>query len=902
MGDIRIDVHHRSAPNPWDPAVVTVDNCEREPIHIPNLIQSSGGLIAFEPGRQQVLHASANLGRWFPSAAGGAVGRPLAQVVGRDTYASLLQAMARTAGASDRHQAFEVPARPGIRQWDDLQGVLHRHRGLCIAEFEPAPTTGIDRGWQQSIRDSIDAMSDATELNDLVQRTADQVRRLVGFDRVMVYRFAPDWHGQVVAEACDSGLVSFLHMHFPASDIPPQARELYRANLVRYIPDVEYTPVVVHAASGMDTGGPLDMSFAMLRSVSPMHLQYLRNMGVHSTLTISLLVDERLWGLIACHHGKPTALPMGLRSSCDLLSVTAGYMVGSAEHRERDRAVAKTSDFGAEICARFRDLRAPTREVVDHCAGALLQIVGASGGALWQGEQLFPFGHWPDGERGTSFVASARLHLETSEGNVFSTESATPPALLTRDGLNSGCGLMALKLDPKGTAGIVWLRPEHREQVVWGGDPDHPSKVTLDAQGHPYLTPRASFARWENERKGRCRAWSGADQAAARSLQDLRQALLLRAAVTQIDLGEQRFSRLVALQSDIYWQTDVQGRLVVLSRPLPGGDAPAEGLRLVELLAAYSDAAARDVVCRALAGSGPIGPLRLHVSTAAGGDFELQLVGEPIRDAMNQVVGWNGTITDRSQEIAAQRLQRERDAAELANHAKSRFLSQVSHELQTPLSTVLGYSELLLMDDSLSPTQRESLMLVQKSGAWLQAMIADLLDLSRIETGNLRVTLGDVSIRPVIDEVLTLVQFQADAKDIRFVVEDSAMRLTVRADAVRLKQVLLNLATNAVKYSHPSGEVRIGVTSDQALGRVSVALRDTGLGMSTEQRDHLFQPFNRLGRENGLTPGAGIGLVIVKHLVEAMGGAVSVESVLGHGSCFSVSLAGRASEPQLMPS
>lgn len=128
------------------------------------------------------------------------------------------------------------------------------------------------------------------------------------------------------------------------------------------------------------------------------------------------------------------------------------------------------------------------------------------------------------------------------------------------------------------------------------------------------------------------------------------------------------------------------------------------------------------------------------------------------------------------------------------------------------------------------------------------------------------------------------------------------MRLTVRADAVRLKQVLLNLATNAVKYSHPSGEVRIGVTSDQALGRVSVALRDTGLGMSTEQRDHLFQPFNRLGRENGLTPGAGIGLVIVKHLVEAMGGAVSVESVLGHGSCFSVSLAGRASEPQLMPS
>jgi diguanylate cyclase (GGDEF)-like protein len=291
-----------------------------------------------------------------------------------------------------------------------------------------------------------------------------------------------------------------------------------------------------------------------------------------------------------------------------------------------------------------------------------------------------------------------------------------------------------------------------------------------------------------------------------------------------------------------------------------------------------------------LTGSGPIGPVRLRGSTPAGEDSELQLGGEPIRDEMNEVVGWNGTIADLSQEIAAKRLQRERDAAELASIAKSRFVSQVSHELQTPLTTVVGFSELLLMDGSLAPTQREQLLLIHKAGTWLQAMIADLLDLSRIETDNLRVTLGDVDIRPVIDEVLTLVQFQADAKDIRFVVEDSAMRLTVRADAVRLKQVLLNLATNAVKYSHPSGEVRISVTADSDRGRVCIAMRDNGLGMSAEQRDQLFQPFNRLGRENGQTPGSGIGLVLAKHLVEAMGGALGVDSALGQGSCFSVSL------------
>ncbi len=891
MTDIRIAARPQSMPNLWDPAKLTVDNCEREPIHIPNLIQPSGGLIAFEPGTGRVVHASANLGRWFPDAAGGAAGRLLAEVVGQAAHATLMQTMGLTTDTSGRHRAFALPPPPEVGQWVALQGVLHHHQGLCVAEFEPTTTSETASGWQQSFSGLIEAMSGATDLDELVQRMAHKVRELVGFDRVMVYRFAPDWHGQVIADACDAGMVSFRQMHFPASDIPPQARELYRANLVRYISDADYTPVAVLAAAGNGTGGPLDMSFAMLRSVSPMHLQYLRNMGVRSTLTISLLVDGQLWGLIACHHRTPTALPIDLRSACNLLSVTAGHMVGSAELRECDRAAGKTSDLGVVIGSAFHDLQAPIGDVVGRCAGALLQLVGATGGALWQADELFPFGNWPEGERGNGIVANARLQLETSDLHVFSTVHAALNPPLTSNESNSCCGFMALRLAPMAAAGIVWLRPEQRQQMVWSGDPDHPTQVALDAQGRPHLTPRASFARWESELKGSCLDWSAADKAAARSLLPLQPALLLRATLAQIGVGEHRFSRLVALQSDIYWQTDVQGRLLVLSRPLPDGHGMADGLTLCELLAAYCDAAMKDAVSRAFADSTLIGPLHLHCSTAAGERIELRLDGEPMRDAMNQVVGWHGTITDQSQEIAAQRVQRERDAAELASAAKTRFLSQVSHELQTPLTTVLGFSELLLLDSTLSTMQREPLQLIQKAGTWLQAMIADLLDLSRVETGNLKVTLGPVEIRPVINEALALVGFQAAAKDMRFVVDDLPAPLTVRADAVRLKQVLVNLSTNAIKYSHPSGEVKISVTVDQVQGRVCIALRDSGLGMSAEQRGQLFQPFNRLGREDGQTPGTGIGLVLTKHLVEAMGGALDVDSVLGQGSCFSVSLA-----------
>jgi signal transduction histidine kinase len=449
---------------------------------------------------------------------------------------------------------------------------------------------------------------------------------------------------------------------------------------------------------------------------------------------------------------------------------------------------------------------------------------------------------------------------------------------------------MALRLDVGGAAGIVWLRPEFRQRLDWGGDPEHPTQVALDPGGARTLSPRASFARWEHEVRGRCRPWDDADHAAARMLLPLQQTLMLRATFAQIDLGEQRFSELVALQSETYWQTNPRGRLVLLSKPLPGLDAAAEGLTLLELLAPSCDAISVKALGDAFAGKSRMRALRLRGSAPDGTTFELQLNGERMSNRLGQSAGWHGTITDVTGEAAAELARRERDAAKQTNIAKSRFLSQVSHELQTPLTTVVGFSELLLLDDSLSAIQREPLLMVQKAGIWLQAMIADLLDLSRIETGNLRVTLAPTEIRAVLAETMALVRFQAEAKGVRFVLDEPAEPVAARADAVRLKQVLLNLATNAIKYSNPASEVRIAITVDRPGKSACIEVRDSGLGMSPAQCESLFQPFNRLGRENGQIPGTGIGLALARHLVDAMGGKLGVTSEPGNGSCFSVSL------------
>lgn len=874
--------------NPWNPAQVTVDNCEREPIHTPNAIQPHGALVAFEEETGLVLHASANLGQWFPGAAHSAVGRLLPEVLGEAAQATVRRSLATTADAA-RHQIFNLSGSDGA-QAPALKGAVHRHQGLCIAEFERAADLETERAWSQAFRDTIEALQGSGDLDDLVQHIADHVKRLTGFGRVMVYRFAADWHGEVIAEARAPGTESYFQMHFPAGDIPPQARALFCANLVRYIPDARYVPIAVLPAGGADASVPLDMSFAILRGVSPMCLQFLSNMGVCSTLTISLLVDGALWGLISCHHTARTSLPLGLRTSCNVLAVTAGYMLSAFEQRERAGTASRIAGIVHEIGKAFRQVRAPLTDVVAGCASPLLHIVGATAGALWQGDKVLPFGRWPTGDRGAGIVALVRRQLQAGGHDIVSTEQEALLPALDDDQPDSACGLMALRLDPAGAAGIVWLRPEFRHRLDWSGDPEHPKTVALDPSGTRTLSPRASFERWERDVRGHCRPWDDGDHAAARLLLPLQQTLALRATFAQIDVSDRRFSDLVELQSDTYWQTNPHGRLRLMSKPLPGVDKPAEGLTLPELLASSCDATSVQAVRDALAGNAPIRALRVRGSGAGGAPFELQLNGERMIDRLGHSAGWHGTITDMTQEVAALAARRERDAAEQLGIERSRFLAQVSHELQTPLTTVVGFSELLLLDEQLPPRQREPLVMIQTAGTLLQAMIADLLDLARIDAGKLRVTLAPTDIRSVLGDTIALVRFQAQANGVRFRLDEPVPPVAVRADPLRLKQVLLNLATNAVKYSNASSEVRISVTVDRPAMRVDIAVRDAGIGMSPAQREKLFQPFERLGREHGRISGTGIGLALVKHLVDAMGGKVVVTSEPDQGSCFCVSL------------
>ena len=292
---------------------VDLSNCDREPIHIPGLIQPHGALMALDADLR-VTYASDNLATLLPGAPGlGEVATP-AHFEDPAVHALLTQAARSTAPADapeSRHTVIQV----GGRRFDLL---VHAAQGRLMAEFESRPPAHGAHDYGPGLHAAVKRFRQQTHVLGLLQDAVHMVRELTGFDRVMAYRFRADDSGDIVAEERDAALDPYLGWRFPASDIPAQARRLYIENTMRLIADVGSTPVAVRAAPGVDQ--PLDMSHGVLRSVSPIHIEYLQNIGVGASMSLSIVLEGRLWGMLACHHRTPRQVPYVTRAACDVLA------------------------------------------------------------------------------------------------------------------------------------------------------------------------------------------------------------------------------------------------------------------------------------------------------------------------------------------------------------------------------------------------------------------------------------------------------------------------------------------------------------------------------------------------------------------------------------------------------
>lgn len=483
--------------------------CDREPIHIPGAIQPHGLLLVAEPGTLRVVAGAGDLeeelgGDWL--------GRDLAVLLGQD-----VRALVDATPAGPGGTVIAAPVE-GVRRRFDV--AIHRTAGYLLVELEQASVDPAPAGVVLAALDTVAAQFERTgDLIALCERAAEAFRSLTGFDRVMIYRFLDSDAGRVIAESRAPDLGTFLHHHFPASDIPQQARALYVRNRARAIPDVSYTPAPLRPA-GFEG---LDLSDVALRSVSPIHVQYLHNMGVGASASISIVKDGLLWGLIACHNDGPRAVPRDVRATCVALAGGLSRQIRAkeeaAQYRERLRLRA------AEDAVRPRLLvDGPLHGIVASLADDLRQMLDGDGLALVQGRRVDRYGVCPPPE---DVLALARWAGRRDGGEPFATHhlaAAFPDA----DSFPAeASGLLALPLGQDG-ATLLWFRVEQIEEIEWAGNPH---KAVALAPGQT-LTPRASFASWTEEVRGRSRRWTLEEVEAAhrlrRTVQDAQKTVELR--------------------------------------------------------------------------------------------------------------------------------------------------------------------------------------------------------------------------------------------------------------------------------------------------------------------------------------------------------------------------------------
>ncbi len=393
----------------------------------------------------------------------------------------------------------------------DYDGLLHRPpEGGLIVELEPAgPPVDLSRHVESAVQTILGAAS----LRVLCDETARIFEDLTGYDRVMVYRFDDEGHGEVFSEQRKPELEAYLGNRYPASDIPQIARRLYERNRVRLLVDVEYAPAPLTPRLSPLSGRDLDMSLCFLRSMSPIHMQYLKNMGVCATLVVSLIVSGRLWGLIACHHYVPRFVHFEIRAVCELLAEAVGTRIAALEsfmQAQSELIVRRIEQRMIEAIARDGDWRSALFDG----AQSLLQPLGATGAALFYDGQVFSAGEVP----GTQEIRAIAAWLDKKpSAPVISTASLGLEDEEFASIIGVASGLVATPLSSAQGDYLLWFRPERIRTVTWGGDPFKPVIIGNDPSE---LSPRRSFAQWHQMVEGTSDPWTPSDLTAARLIGD----------------------------------------------------------------------------------------------------------------------------------------------------------------------------------------------------------------------------------------------------------------------------------------------------------------------------------------------------------------------------------------------
>ncbi len=747
-------------------SLTALEDCSEASVYSPGYIQPHGVLFKLQEPHLKILQVSENVEQFFGISVAALLGHPLQCLFSGIQVKRMTDALLQD--DLEHGNPFELAA-----QAHTFRSTLHRTADALILELEPSTPKESMHSVQFYHRLQVAALSlrHTSSLTALAQALATEIKAITGFDRVMVYRFAADAHGEVIAEVKESNLDSYLGLHYPATDIPAPARKLFLRNWVRQIPNVNDPAVgLVSTADPSINEQPLDLSDCVLRAVSPCHIEYLQNMGVAGSLTISVIDDNHLWGLIACHHYSPRLVDYETRKICEFLGQLASLELIRQQEKTLSRYRGLVRTIQDNLQQAFLHDPSFIQQTLIHNANQLLDLVHAEGAAIVLDQQISLLGRTPSL---TDVQALLTSLPELRQQEIYLTGCLSQVYLAAKAFKETASGILAIAIVlQQKSYHILWFRPEQLQAVNWAGDPR--SAVVVDAAGAQRLTPRNSFALWQETVRETALPWQPPEIEAARMMRNTLMLAVLE--FSQIEL-----------------------------------------------------------------------------------------------------------------EQAAEQ-------AEIANRAKSQFLTNMSHELRTPLNAILGFTQ-VMSHDSDTPTEfQEYLNIINHSGEHLLELINDVLEMSRIEAGQLVLAESRFSLHHLLRSQQELFALKAAQKGLTLSFETAPdMPDYLCGDEPKLRQILINLISNAIKFTtQGSITVQVKITLTGTANRfpspgrqlpLSFIVKDTGCGIDRGDWDAVFEAF--IQTEQGRhAQGTGLGLSISRRFARLMGGNITVQSTVNQGSTF----------------
>jgi light-regulated signal transduction histidine kinase (bacteriophytochrome) len=483
---------------------VDLTNCDREPIHLLGKIQTFGFLLGVTSD-WIVSFASQNIASFLPvDAVEDLLGRPLTDVLDGENIHAIRNHLQRLGSRSGTQVAPDLAIGDDDARYDVS---IHASGDTIVLEFEPHDAIASVPDQIANVQSAIQRVSGMDDITKCLGFAVRFVKAMAGYDRVMAYRFLPDESGEVVAEALSPGMEPFLNLRYPASDIPKQARALYIRNPIRLIADVLDDGTAIAPAEGAG----LDLSDAVLRSVSSIHLEYLRNMGVGASMSVSIIVDDKLWGLIACHHNSPHRLGQSTRNSLLLFGQMLSLVLRERLATQDRRLETRTRELTNAI-SRTAGAESSVVELLFSYADEIMELMDAEGITIMLDGQVHSLGLQltPD-----EVTLIAKQLNRSPPGNIIATSELGQFVSAGTELSGQVAGLLAIPISKTPRDYIMFLRREVAKKVTWGGNPEKPA--TLGPNGIR-LTPRKSFETWQAIVKGQSEEWLGAHFHAAEQL------------------------------------------------------------------------------------------------------------------------------------------------------------------------------------------------------------------------------------------------------------------------------------------------------------------------------------------------------------------------------------------------